>query len=260
LRRFRDGFAVSDVRFEPDGHYVEITAEPFEYSNPPVTFTARAQERVAIDELERDMAEFIEAVVEKLSDYKIRKSWLQDRWSLIQASLADDEERVFCEAAGALGIDPYLCDEGEAQAIEQAAKYFDDEALLEFLASQQGQEPVNALHWLAAAETQLGDKAALPYIADIAGDMRLQRADIPSRALHPWQLGYRLAEERRAMVGLEPERVFDDLDDVAALFGGTGFEAAEGRVPGLRAEAYRDKGAPKSSSPNSRCRNPGFSR
>jgi hypothetical protein len=245
LRRFRDGFAVPDVRFQPDGHYVEITAEPFEYGNPPVTFTRRGHERVAIDELERDMAEFIDAVVEKLSDHKIRKSWLQDRWSLIQASLADEEERVFCEAAGALGINPYLCDEGEAQAIEQAAKYFDDEALLEFLASQRGQEPVNALHWLAAAETQLGDKAVLPLIADIAGDLRRQREEMTFRASHPWQLGYRLAEQCRAMVGLEPERVFDGVDEVAALFGGTGFEVADGRVPGLRAEAYRGEGAPK---------------
>lgn len=245
LRRFRDGFAVPDVRFEPDGHYVEITADPFEYSNPPVTFTRRAKERVAIGELERDMAEFINSVVEKLSDYKIRKSWLQDRWFLIQASLADEEERVFCEAAGALGTDPYLCDEDEAQAIEQAAKYFDDEALLEFLASQHGRKPVTALHWLAAAETQLGDKAALSYIADIAGDLRLPTAQMPLRAFHPWQLGYRLADKCRAMVGLEPERVFDDVDDVAALFGGTGFEVAEGRVPGLRAEAYRGESAPK---------------
>src|SRR5438128_2178237 len=125
---------------------------------------------------------------------------LQDRWSLIQASLADEEERAFCEAAGALGIDPYLCDEGEAQAIEQAAKYFDDEALLEFLASQHGQKPVNALRWLAAAEMQLGDKAALPYIADIAGNLRPQKEKMPFRASHPWQLGYRLAEQCRAMV------------------------------------------------------------
>ena len=79
--------------------------------------------------------------MEKLSDHKIHKSWLQDRWSLIQASLADEEERVFCEASGALGIDPYLCDEGEAQAIEQAGEYFDDEALLEFFASQHGRKP-----------------------------------------------------------------------------------------------------------------------
>src|SRR5271165_6928024 len=55
LRRFRDGFALPDIRFEPDGHYVEITAAPFEYDNPPVTFTRSAKERAAVDDLERDM-------------------------------------------------------------------------------------------------------------------------------------------------------------------------------------------------------------
>jgi hypothetical protein len=204
LRRFRDGFALPDIRFEPDGHFVEITVAPFEYSNPPVTFTRSAEERVAVDDLERDMGEFTDAVVEKLSDYRIRNCWLHDRWSAIQASLEDEEERAFCEAAGALGVDPYLCDEGEARAIEVAAGYFDDEALLEFLASQRGLEPGVALRWLATAEAQLGENAALPAIADIAGKLGLQAARVPLSSPKPWQLGYRLAEECRAFVGLEP--------------------------------------------------------
>jgi DNA-binding CsgD family transcriptional regulator len=243
LRRFRDGFALPDIRFEPDGHYVEIIAAPFEYSNPPVTFTRSAEERVGVDDLERDMGEFIDAVVEKLSDYRIR-SWLQDRWSAIQASLEDEEERVFCEAAGALGVDPYLCDEGETQAIEAAAAYFDDEGLLEFLASQRGQQPGLALEWLETAEAQLAEKAALPAVAEIAGKLGL-RVALASLNLQPWQLGYRLAEECRAFVDLNPERIFADVADIGALFGRTGFTVASGRVRGLRAEAYRDNGAPK---------------
>jgi len=234
LRRFRDGFAVPDIRFEPDGHYVEITAAPFEYSNPPVTFTRSAHERAAVDDLERDMAEFIEAVVEKLTDYRLRKTWLQDRWSLILASLEDDEERFFCESAGALGIDPYLCDEGQAHAIEAAAQYFDDEALLEFLASQRGQQSNVALKWLEAAEAQLDGKASLPAVADIAGKLRLAAA--PVRSPQPWQLGYRLADQCRALMSLKPDRVFADVGEIGTLFGGTGFAVASGRVQGLRAE------------------------
>jgi hypothetical protein len=246
LRRFRDGFAVPDIRLEPDGRHVEITAEPFEYSNPPVTFTRRAHERLAVADLERDMAEFIESVVEKLGDYKIRSSWLQDRWSLIQASLEDDEERVFCEAAGALGRDPYLGDEAQAQSIEAAAEYFDDEALLEFLASQRGHEPALALKWLHAGEVQLGDKAALPAIPDLARALSRQAHAMPSTsAVLPWQLGYHLAEECRGALDLNPERVFWDVADIAALFGGAGANIASGRVPGLRAEANRGEGAPK---------------
>jgi hypothetical protein len=187
----------------------------------------------------------IEAVVEKLSDYRIRNSWLQDRWSAIQTSLEDEEERVFCEAAGALGIDPYLCDEGETQAIEGAAAYFDNEALLEFLASQRGQQPGLALKWLETAEAQLGEKAALPAIAEIAGKLGLRAALAPLSSPQPWQLGYRLAEECRAFVDLNPERIFADVADIAALFGRRGFTVASGRVRGLRAEAYRDDGAPR---------------
>jgi hypothetical protein len=242
LRRFRDGFAVPDIRFEPDGHYVEITAEPFEYSNPPVTFTRGAEERVAIDDLERDMGDFVEAVVEKLPDYRVRNSWLQDRWSLIQASLEDGQERVFCEAAGALGIDPYLCEEGQAHAIEAAAQYFSDEALLEFLASQRGQQSNVALKWLEAAEAELDGKAFLPAVADIAGKLRLAAASL--RSPQPWQLGYRLAEECRALMSLRPERVFADVAEIGTLFGGTGFAAASGRVQGLRAEVVVNS-APK---------------
>jgi hypothetical protein len=104
-RRFRDGFALPDIRFEPDGRHIDITAEPFEYDNPPVTFPRRAKERIAVDAFERDMSEFIESVVTKLSANRVRNTWLEERWSCIQESLDDDEERLFCEAAGALGID-----------------------------------------------------------------------------------------------------------------------------------------------------------
>jgi hypothetical protein len=238
-RRFRDGFGVPDIRFEPDGHYVEITAAPFEYSNPPVTFTRSAHERAAVDDLERDIAELIESVVEKLSDYRLRNTWLQDRWSLIQASLEDAEERFFCESAGALGIDPYLCKETEVEAIEAAAEFFDDEPLLEFLASQRGQQPRSALAWLQAADAQLGDKAAMPTIAELAYGADALKSPPDARALRasqPWELGYRLAEDCRRALGLNPERVFHDIADVAALFGGTRFQAAAGRVHGLRAE------------------------
>jgi hypothetical protein len=244
LRRFRDGFAVPDIRFEPDGHYVEITAAPFEYSNPPVTFTRGAHEQAAVDDLERDMAEFIEAVVEKLSDYRLRKTWLQDRWSLIETSLEDEDERFFCESAGALGIDPYLSDESQAQAIEAAAGYFDDEALLEFLASQRGQQPRSALAWLQAAEAQLGDKAALPTITEIAGHLKADAVTVELRPSQSWELGYRLAENCRRALELNPERVLRDVADVAALFGGTGFQVAAGRVHGIRAEVVVNS-APK---------------
>jgi hypothetical protein len=257
LRRFRDGFALPDIRFEPDGRYIDITAEPFEYDNPRVTFPRRAKERIPVDSFERDMSEFIESVVTKLSDNRVRNTWLEERWSSIQESLDDDEERLFCEAAGALGIDPYICDEAEARLIESAAGFFNADALAEFLASQRVRQANLALEWLAAAEEQLGERAALPDLAAIGRSIRERPAPLPSVPSQPWQLGYQVAAECRAQLALKPERVFGDVADVAALFGGRGFEAASGRVPGLRGEAYHGPEGRKSSSQACRHRNRG---
>lgn len=56
------------------------------------------------------------------------------RWSHVSRSLDNPDERAFCEAAGALGVDPYGISEADATFIEQAAELFSGEALLKFLA------------------------------------------------------------------------------------------------------------------------------
>jgi hypothetical protein len=127
--------------------------------------------------------------------------------------------------------------------IEGAAGFFNADALAEFLASQRVRQANLALAWLAAAEERLGERAALPDIAAIGRRIRERPAPLPSVPPQPWQLGYRIAAECRAQLALKPERVFGDV--AAALFGGRGFEAASGRVPGLRGEADHGPGGPK---------------
>ena len=217
---------LPDVRFEPDGRYIDITAEPFEYDNPPVTFLRRAKERVSIDEFERDMAAFIKSVVQKLSDNKVRNTWLDERWFRIQQSLENDDERLFCEAAGALGIDPYTCDETEAHSIEASGDFFERDALQEFLASQRPEHATEALEWLKTAEKQVGDKAALPGIAAVKKSIQLSKV----APVYPYAHGS-LVTLLPPNVGRslnQTERVFDDAAEIAELFGGHRFEAAAG--------------------------------
>ena len=52
----------------------------------------------------------------------------------VSRSLGDPDERAFCKAAGALGVDPYGVSEEDALFIEEAAGLLSGEALLEFLA------------------------------------------------------------------------------------------------------------------------------
>lgn len=245
FRRFRDGFALPDVHFEPDGRYVDITAYPFEYHNPAVSFVRAAQERVPIDEFERDISEFVESVTAKLSDNRLRNSWLTERWASIQTSLEDEEERLFCEAAGALGIDPYTCSESEAGLIEEAGAFFGKEGLPEFLASQRPTQAMEALKWLAEAEKQVGSNAALPDLAAVRRTIQAGEPVPTPIPETPWKLGYAMADSCRSELGLAPDRVLENLTDIAALFGGQHFESASGRVPGLRAEVQDGQSTPK---------------
>jgi hypothetical protein len=115
LRAFRQGFAVPDICFNFDGRNIEISADPVTYDNPPVAFFERAKEVVAISSFEEEAGRFIGDVLLQLSRREVSETPLAQRWSDIRKSSQDKDERAFCEAAGALGIDPYTCEESEAQ-------------------------------------------------------------------------------------------------------------------------------------------------
>ena len=73
-------------------------------------------------------------MAQKLAAARISESEVQVAWTRVQESISDDEERAFCEAAGALGVDPYTISNADADFIEKAGSLFRDEALVEFLA------------------------------------------------------------------------------------------------------------------------------
>lgn len=240
LRKFRDGFALPDVRIRPDGRYMTISAEPFEYNNPPVSFTVRTRERIAISEFERDAGAFIEATLDRLCEKEISGTWLHERWENICESQENAEERIFCEAAGALGIDPYTCPDEQAELVEMSSEPLADDALLEFLAGCKLDGIRDALTWMDESEASLGDRAALPELPEIAPGVRLHltRGVAEERA---WEVGYEAAAACRKLIDLQAKRSFQHPSEIANLFGARQFEVCGNRVNGLRAEV---NGAP----------------
>lgn len=103
----RGGYAVPDVRLAYDGAQFEARCEPIEYENPKVRFTVPCGERSTRAQAEAALTGFVERVVAQLAAEGMRESGLQLRWARVQASRRNAEESAFCEAAGALGIDPY---------------------------------------------------------------------------------------------------------------------------------------------------------
>ena len=235
LRSVRDGFAIPDIQMEPDGRFMNITVEPFEYSNPRVNFTARCRDRIPISAFERDMSAFIEAVLERLSEEKVEDSWLQGRWDAIVECQENPDELAFCEAAGALGVDPYLCTDEEASLVEMSAKPFADDALPEFLAGCAVDGIRKALEWVDESEAALGDRAALPDLPDIALAVRARlEADVSEE--RPWELGYLAAAVCRERIDLLATHSLRQPSEIASLFGAHHFETCPQRVNGLRAE------------------------
>ena len=235
LRGFREGFALPDVHIRPDGRYVTVSAEPFEYTNPPVSFTVRAAERITIDEFERDLGAFIEATLDRLSSKDVSCIWLRERWDTIRASQGDEDERVFCEAAGALGIDPYTCPDEQAELIELSAEPLADDALPEFLAGCTLDRIRDALAWMHDSETVLGEKAALPDLPAIASGIRQQLAGDATEG-RAWKTGYAAAAACRDQLDVPVTCSFRTPCEIASLFGALEFEVTGNRVDGLRAQ------------------------
>lgn len=234
LRHFREGFALPDVGIRPDGQYMTISAEPFEYTNPPVSFTVRIRERITIGEFERDAGAFIEATLDRLSEEAVPGTWLQERWEQICTSQENEEELAFCKAAGALGIDPYTCPDEEAELVELSAEPLADDALPEFLAGCTLEGIRNALAWMDESEATLGDRAALRELPEIAPDVRqhVARSMAEERA---WEVGCAAAAACRSQICLPVARTFQDPAEIACLFGALNFEVCKSRVNGLRA-------------------------
>lgn len=68
------------------------------------------------------MQKFLRDVLKRLDIQEVRDSLLRDEWASIEE--ADGEERDFCEAAAALGADPYELSDAERRLIIEVSRTF----------------------------------------------------------------------------------------------------------------------------------------
>ena len=131
---WRTGFALPDLRFEFDGSTLHVSCKASGMTNPHLAFLHGGEEYASRADAERALSAFLEDVVTRLCAHDVIDAPVALLWGRIQESLADVDERAFCEAAGALGADPYAIPDTDALLIQRAAALFEGEALIEFLA------------------------------------------------------------------------------------------------------------------------------
>lgn len=244
LAEGRAGYALPNVELAFDGTGFDAICRPITYENPEVSFTACKAERLARAAAESTLAGFVEQVLDRLAAGKVRGSALQLRWQRVQASRQDAEESAFCEAAGALGVDPYSIRSADAEFILNASAVFSEEPLAELLSGLRtlnkwpwlsGNDGV--LGWLRTAEGRPSALSLLPAISDLRPRVADDRRDTANEM--PWCAGYRCARAVRRQLNIGMGERFL-VPTLAARLDGSRFETA-GAVAGVRAVvAIRD--------------------
>ena len=241
ILHYRTGFALPDLSFKCDGSTLEVTGSQLSFSNPSVRFWQTGTELLPRGSAEATLAEFIDRVVDQLACHGVVSTEAGVRWSRVSGSRSDPDERAFCEAAGALGVDPYLISDFDARIIEDAGALFTEEALIELLAGISRQNRARApqlLEWVRHAKDRPPDESRLPDLADIAEQIRhMVRWNTQERS---WAAGYRAARALRAEITAEPGERFTSTEVIATKLGAENF-VTTAAVPGIFALVARDE-------------------
>ncbi|WP_156400449.1 hypothetical protein [Caulobacter sp. Root655] len=232
LVRHRSGFALPDVRMRFDGSVFEILAQQRSYRNPDVRFWGGATEIMGRTEAEAALANIIEMALERLTKREQIGTSASLRWERVNASREDSDEAAFCEAAGALGLDPYQIDAAATDTIERASSVFAEEPLVEFLAGAQATDQVRLMDWIGEVDRR-------PHFTSRVAELRAL-ADATARTAvcregeQAWELGYRRAKAFRATANIDEARRFDGFRSLAEYLGASRSFRLAPQVNGIR--------------------------
>ena len=225
IRRYRTGFALPDLHFRTDGSTFEVTGKNFHSDNPHLGFRSDGAETLPRDAAESELSRFIQAVVDRLADEGVRNSEVAACWSRVVES-CKDPERAFCEAAGALGLDPYAISDDDACFIEQANDIFSKESLIEFLAGIKTEErSASVLERVRQMESRPAEAVSLPELGGIA--IQVEGLTGHDQVDRLWAAGYRAARACRQVLNLGSDYRFPSYMTLAKKLGAARFEPAQ---------------------------------
>lgn len=246
LFKHRCGYALPDLRMNYDGEQFAVTCKAREYANPPAFFYRSARQLLPKALAESEIRGFIDQILSRLQTSRVSQSALGLRWERVRASIEDADERAFCEAAGAMGLDPYDLPDRAATFIEQAGALLEGEALLEFLSGLPLEgcpagPPAQLLSWMGGCEHRPRYRSRLPLVEGLKRDLMVERLKQDLSALpqsagsqRPWVRGYRCARWARRALNTGPGERFRSVSALARRLDAPKFSSAA-PVSGLRA-------------------------
>ena len=227
---WRMGFALPDVRFECVGPMFLAYSEHLQIENPPLVFWQSSEEYVSTEKAETELAKLLGSVVAKLEREGLIDTEVQLAWSRVQESRANREESSFCEAAGALGVDPYEISDEDASFIEEAGKLFSGDTLIEFLADVRAREVTvpksdrrDLIQWIN--EWRPRYDSALPELRAVADQLSETVRGVSQRPA--WAIGHHAARAFREITELQDVAPLS-ITRIAQELGSNSFRRAKG--------------------------------
>ncbi len=240
LKDYRTGYLVPDIRIGFDGAVFEITAHQSVYTDPDLRFWGGTAEILSREAGDAWLSSLVDDVLARLEAVGVRDTGAALRWQRIQSSRHSDE-KVFCEAAGSLGLDPYAIADNVTDFIEKAEAVFEGEALVEFTSGSARVDRPRLMAWVDRMMRETEHDYRLAELRTIVDGVA---RDVPSAdGQRAWAVGYRRARALRRELGLEQHHRFESFRDLARRLGAAARYDLAPEVDGisaLRREAADD--------------------
>ena len=168
---YRTGFILPCLSFSCDGSVFEVSGSQMHCQNPGLRFWQPEVEVMPRSEAESVLAGFIESAIERLAAAGVDGSEVELQWARVSESRRDPDENSYCEAAGALGVNPYSITDGDSEFILRSGDVFSGVALTDFLAGVRDlgyEQRRKALEAVVRIEQQAGEHSRLPALHDVA--------------------------------------------------------------------------------------------
>ncbi|HLL45706.1 MAG TPA: hypothetical protein VK399_03315 [Longimicrobiaceae bacterium] len=231
LRFAREGFALPSLSIVPVGESIRLGWKPEKLSSCRVEFLGEGNTHIPTDDFRESITILIQAVVERLEQYDVYGTLLQQEWAAVRD--ASPDEASFCAAAAALGLDPFSLTDEQAETITIAGNSIPESVLKEFF------EAADFLvlreqteHLLEAIDVSRSNPADLEPLRRLQAEMLY----VPRPVGAPWNQGYALARDVRHRLGLNGQPLVS-FDDLSHALGIRPHELEQAIAPTMR---YRD--------------------
>jgi len=233
LTKYRSGYLIPDLRFSFDGAAFEVQAHQRIYEKPDIRFWAGPSEVLSRAEGETWLSDFIEEILGRLRAKGLADTGAALRWRRVQASRRSNEA-VFCEATGALGLDPYQIDDAISDFVEKAEALFVREPLVEFVSGAGDVDRGRLIAWVERMARGRGFNYRLANLRPLVQQVIKEEPGMPGQ-LQAWATGYRRARAVRKLLSLGQSERFTSFFDVARRLGAPKNYALAPTVDGIRA-------------------------